>query len=71
MPKSGDSLLRELTKVPRNPSWSSLSDMQHLLEDLEPATASAALNALRKAFPHIPLCERVSACEAYAKNFRD
>ncbi len=46
-------------------------DMQHLLEDLDPATTSAALNILQKAFPHIPLCERVSACEAYAKNIRD
>jgi|GEM_PF-4470186 len=71
MPKPGDSILRELTGVPQSSFASALSDMQSLLEALEPATASAALNALSKAFPHIPLCERVSACDAYAKSFRD
>ncbi len=46
------------------------SDMQKLLEQAAPASASAALNALRRAFPDSPLDERVRACEAYARNFR-
>lgn len=46
------------------------SDMEKLLERVAPASSSAALNALRRAFPHVPLDERVRACEAYARNFR-
>ncbi len=43
------------------------SDMQDLLEQMAPASASAALSALRRVFPNVPLKERVQACEAYAR----
>ncbi len=46
-------------------------DMQALLIALRPPTTSAALNALRRAFPHVPLSQRVSACEAYARAMSD
>ena len=48
----------------------SVADMRTFLERIKPATSSAALSTLRKAFPHVPLKDRVTACEAYSRTFR-
>ncbi len=65
--------VRELRSYPKSKIsvvGISSTDMQDLLERVAPASASAALSALRRAFPNVPLQERVRACEAYAQNFR-
>lgn len=65
--------VRELHSYPSNKASAvgvSTSDMQDLLERMAPGSASAALSALRRAFPNVPLQDRVRACEAYAQNFR-
>ena len=48
----------------------SLKEMQRLLEAIEPPSSSAALNALRRAFPESPLPARMSAYDAYVRKFR-
>ncbi len=47
-----------------------LTEMRGLLLKMKPSCASQALNALRKAYPSIPLEERVKAYESYASNIR-
>ena len=45
-------------------------EMRKMLLKLKPRCASAALNVLKKAYPSVPLEDRVQAYEAYAANIR-